>query len=155
IYKDRVGHCRVPQRHRENGFRLGQWVTVQRVNIEKISTERRRRLDELGFIWDPIEADWEERFSYLKIYNERVGHCPVPTRQRENGFRLGQWVSVQRQNKDKMTSERRQRLDELGFVWDVLEADWEDGLNCLKAYKKREDHCNVPKSHKENEFSLG
>jgi superfamily II DNA or RNA helicase/Fe2+ transport system protein FeoA len=155
IYKGRAGHCRVPQRHRENGFRLGQWVTIQRVNKDKISSERRRRLDELGFIWDPREADWEEGFSYLKIYKDRVGHCRVPQRHRENGFRLGQWVTVQRVNIEKISTQRRRRLDELGFIWDPREADWEDGLNCLKAYKKREGHCNVPKSHKENEFSLG
>ena len=29
---------------------------------------------------------------------------------------LGQWVGVQRTNKDKMPTERRQRLDKIGFV---------------------------------------
>jgi superfamily II DNA or RNA helicase len=155
IYKDRVGHCRVPQRYKENGFRLGQWVTVQRANKTKMPSERRQRLEELGFIWDEREADWEEGFNYLKLFKNREGHCRVPQRHKENGFRLGQWISRQRQSKATLSLVRRQRLEELGFIWDEREADWEEGFNYLKAYKKREGHCNVPKSHKEHEFSLG
>jgi len=34
-----------------------------------------------------------------------------------DGYNLGRWVSKQRQRKDTMSAERRQRLDELGFVW--------------------------------------
>jgi hypothetical protein len=118
IYRDRVGHCRVPKTHKEeDGFELGSWVGVQRVKKDKMSLERRKRLDELGFVWDPREADWEEGFSYLKLYQEREGNCRAPKNHKENGFRLGQWLSVQRVNKDKMSSERRKRLDGLGFVW--------------------------------------
>ena len=29
-YHHREGHCRVPERHREQGIRLGLWVAVQR-----------------------------------------------------------------------------------------------------------------------------
>jgi Fe2+ transport system protein FeoA len=155
IYRDRVGDCRVEQRHKENGFALGQWVTVQRVNKHKMSPERRQRLNELGFVWDPHEADWEEGFNHLKIYRDRVGDCLVEQRHKENGFALGQWVSRQRQSKDTLSLKRRQRLDELGFVWDILERDWEEGFNHLRAYKSRENNCNVSKSHKENGFPLG
>jgi hypothetical protein len=61
----------------------------------------------------------------------------------------------QSQNIANLSLIRRQRLDELGFIWDEREADWKEGFNYLKVYKNREGHCNVPKSHKENEFSLG
>jgi len=118
-------------------------------------SERRQRLDELGFVWDPREADWEDGLSYLKIYRGRAGHCRVPQRHKENGFALGLWVSRQRQSKDTLSLERRQGLDELGFVWDVLETDWEEGFNYLKAYNRTANHCNVPKIHKEKGFPLG
>ena len=36
-------------------------------------------------------------------------------------------MSVQRLNKT-LSQERRKRLDELGFVWDLREAAWEDRL---------------------------
>jgi hypothetical protein len=35
----------------------------------------------------------------------------------ENTFKLGNWVHNQRTSKDAMPIARRQRLDELGFVW--------------------------------------
>jgi hypothetical protein len=84
-------------------------------------------LDELGFVWDVLETDWEEGFNYLKAYNRTANHCNVPKMHKEKGFPLGIWVSEQRVNKDKMSSERRQRLDEIGFVWDAREAAWERG----------------------------
>jgi hypothetical protein len=122
IYKEREGHCRVPAKHMENGFRLGQWVVTRRGNADTLSAPRRQQLDELGFVWDPFETDWAEGFSYLKVFKQREGHCRVPAKYKENGYRLGQWVSVQRVNKDTLSAERRQRLDELGFVWSVRQA---------------------------------
>src|SRR6516225_4262406 len=157
IHKAREGHCRVPATHKENGFRLGQWVGVQRHNADTLSAPRRQQLDELGFVWDPFETDWAEGLRYLTIYKKREGHCRVPAAHKENGFRLGQWVSRQRQSKDAETlsEARRQQLDELGFVWNALDAAWEEGFSYLKMYKEREGHCRVPAAHKENGFRLG
>jgi superfamily II DNA or RNA helicase len=157
LYKEREGHCVVPRTHVENGFRLGVWVDNQRAlhRRNELSPERVQRLDHLGFAWDPREIAWEDGFRHLKIYKEREGHCFVPQSHRENGNRLGQWVSVQRSEKDNLSEARRQRLDDLGFVWNALEADWEEGFRYLTMFKEREGHCRVPASHKENGYSLG
>jgi Helicase associated domain len=157
IYKRRAGHCRVPFSHMESGFRLGQWVRVRRRDADSLSAPRRQQLDELGFVWDPLETNWAESLRYLTIYKEREGHCRVPRNHMESGFRLGQWVSRQRQTKDQETlsEARRQQLDELGFIWDPHEADWEEGLRHLITYREREGHCSVPRGHNENGFSLG
>src|SRR6516162_1545883 len=153
IYKEREGHCRVPSTHKENGFHLGQWVRWQRGNADTLSAPRRQQLDELGFVWDPLETDWAEGFRYLTIYKEREGHCRVPRSHKENDFRLGQWVNAQRHK--ALSAPRRQQLDELGFDWDPLETDWAEGFRYLTIYKEREGHCRVPRSHKENGFQLG
>src|SRR5262249_58050364 len=117
-YKKREGHCRVPRNHKENGFGLGQSVVTQR-HSQTLSEARRRQLDELGFVWDPRETDWAEGFRHLTIYKDREGHCRVPVNYMENGFRLGQWVQVQRRNADALSAPHRQQLDELGFVWNA------------------------------------
>jgi superfamily II DNA or RNA helicase len=153
-YKEREGDCRVPARHKENGFNLGNWVNNRRANKNDLSEERRQQLDELGFVWNPIAEDWEKGFLHLKAYKEREGDCRVPARHKENGYPLGQWVNVQRTNQD-LSEERRQRLDKLGFVWDVRAAAWEKGFGYLKTYKEREGDCLVPQSHKENGYPLG
>jgi superfamily II DNA or RNA helicase len=149
------GHCRVPKDYEDNGFRLGGWVNNQRGAKERMPIERRQRLDRLGFIWDSLEEDWAEGFSHLKIYQEREGDCRVPQGYLQNGYRLGQWVSVQRGNKDRLSCQRHERLDELGFIWDPSEADWQEGLRYLTAYKKRTGHCRVPALYKEQGYPLG
>jgi Helicase associated domain len=154
-YKEREGHCRVPRDYREDGFRLGRWVSTQRPNRNTLSEDRRQRLDGLGFVWDPHGAAWDNGFDYLKAYKEREGHCRVPVAQKEAGFPLGQWVNVQRTNKEKLTVDRRRKLDELGFVWDALTAQWEEGFNYLKVFKLREGHCRVPVKYEENGYRLG
>ena len=154
-YKEREGHCNVPQTHQEEGFRLGSWAADQRRNRDTLSRDHRQRLDDIGFAWEPHKAKWELGFSYLKVYKEREGHCRVPKNWKEDGFPLGGWVTHQRPRANSLSKERRKRLDDLGFVWNILEADWEEGFSHLKIYKDREGHCRVPTSHKENGFSLG
>jgi hypothetical protein len=154
-YKDRVGHCRVPRTHKEDGYNLGTWVTNQRFYKEQLLSERRCRLDDLGFVWDIREAKWEEGFRHLKRYKDRVGHCRVPHMYTEDGINLGAWVANQRSRKGQLSKERRCRLDELGFEWDIFEADWEEGFRYLKHYKERVGDCRVPRSHKEDGYNLG
>ena len=142
----------------EDGFRLGRWVIKQRQskNQETLPEARRQQLDELGFVWDPVETDWAEGFRYLTIYKEREGHCRVPPKHMENGFRLGQWVGVQRGNADTLSASRRQQLDELGFVWDVLGTVWEKGFEHLQVFVKNHKHCRVPAQYKTGDgYRLG
>ena len=96
IFHQREGHCRVPDNHLEDGFRLGQWVQVQRFTQETMSSDRRQRLDALGFVWDALTAQWEEGFRFLGLYRQREGDCRVPQNHREDGYRLGGWVQKQR-----------------------------------------------------------
>ncbi len=155
VFKAREGHCRVPKGFTEDGFNLGQWVSTQRTAKDQMSADRRRRLEALGFIWDPFTVAWEEGFSKLEIFKAREGHCRVPAAFSEDDFRLGQWVGVQSSKNDQMSADRRQRLDALGFVWNQLTADWEEGFNNLEAFKLREGHCGVPTAFAENGFRLG
>ena len=98
----------------------------QREARDKLSPERRQRLEELGFVWDQLEQDWQEGLSHLRAYKQREGHCRVPTLFRSaDGYRLGSWVSRQRKpfnrrnTKNRLSPEHRQQLEELGFVWKV------------------------------------
>ena len=117
--------------------------------------ERRERLKALGFVWDVLEANWENGFRYLESYKDREGHCRVPRQHTESGFNLGNWVVEQRLQRNKMPLERRDRLDRLDFVWDPRETAWENGFEHLTRYSRREGHCRVPKTFKENGFDLG
>jgi hypothetical protein len=54
-----------------HGFKLGVWVDTQRQNWEKLSEERRERLNSLtGWTPNSKQALWNEGFSYLLKYVE-------------------------------------------------------------------------------------
>ena len=149
------GDCHVSQKHVQNGFRLGGWVGEQRQNKAKLIPERVRRLDSLGFSWEPLNDRWEEAFTNLLKFYERKGHCRVPKNHIEQGFALGGWVGKQRSKKSLLTPDRRQRLSSIGFTWDPHADAWEEGFSSLQTFSKREGHCHVGLNLKVNGFNLG
>ena len=121
-----------------------------------MSPERLKRLEATGFVWDAMVDKWQEGFSKLEQFLAREGHCRVPTSHKENGYKLGAWVSNQRSKKANMYSERIDRLDELGFVWDSIAVAWEEGFNKLQCFHVREGHCQVPFRYKDEDgYNLG
>jgi len=154
-YYDREGHFRVPALHSESGFKLGQWVSNQRANRETLNEDRRQRLDELGFVWDARADRWSEGFIYLQRFHAREGHSKVTQSHLEDGFKLGVWVGKQRGRREGLTKDRRRRLDELGFVWDPLDQQWEEGFSRLTAFQALEGHCRVHPDYSEGGFKLG
>jgi Helicase associated domain len=118
-YKELFGDCNVPSAWEEKP-ELGFWVTQQRMlgNRGKLSTDRKARLDALGFDWGTRHTLWDTMFTELKRYKEEFGHCNVPQKWRQNP-KLGAWVSSQRAQErgGKLSSERKARLDALGFEW--------------------------------------
>ena len=130
-------------------------LTTDRGIKDSLSPERKQRLDALGLVWDPLTAQWEQGFSKLQQFKEREGNCRVHLGHKEGDFNLGSWVSVQRNTKDIMPPERIERLNALGFIWDVLTARWEQGFSKLQQFKEREGNCRVPNVHKEGDFNLG
>ena len=49
-----------------------------------------------GWTWDPFADQWEEGFSRLLDYVERNGDARVPQSYTVDGYKLGQWVGMQR-----------------------------------------------------------
>jgi uncharacterized protein (DUF2384 family) len=145
----------VPRLFKLDGFNLGNWVGTQRSTKDSLSPERRQRLDDIGFVWDALTEAWEEGFSKLLKFKETEGHCRVPGKLKLDGFNLGAWVGRQRAEKDSLSPERIQRLDDIGFVWDVLTEAWEEGFSKLLQFKEAEGHCRVPTGLKLDGFNLG
>ena len=124
-YKGSHGNCLVPQRFKENR-RLADWVSEQRIahNKGRLEAERMRRLEELGFDWNPVSTKWEEMFQQLVQFKQEHGHANVPQRSGKYAA-LGTWVRNQRgakRDKRPIMVERTKRLDEVGFMWTLIES---------------------------------
>jgi len=120
-YKDREGHCNVPQSHVEDGENLGTWLKTQRKWKEKLNTDQIKRLDEIGVMWDLLSQQWEKNLSLLVKYKDREGHCNVLQRHKEEGENLGAWLNTQRlaKRKGNLNIYQLKKLDEIGVVWNV------------------------------------
>jgi superfamily II DNA or RNA helicase len=154
-FHEHEGHCQVPARFLANGLRLGAWVHSQRTSNKFLPEERIRRLNSIGFVWDPLSDKWEKSFAELKEFREREGHCRVTPHLTFNGLRLGAWVGYLRRRKDKLTAEQIKRLNALGFTWDQLSDLWEESFALLKEFHQREGHCRVPDGLEERGIKLG
>jgi hypothetical protein len=119
-YKRENGHCLVPQRHHED-MSLGMWVHKQRHFHSKntIRLDRKDLLNKLGFVWSvDNSALWRQQYEKLAEFKRKNGHCNVMARYQED-MSLGKWVGTQRVRhvNNKMRQDRKELLDELGFVW--------------------------------------
>jgi superfamily II DNA or RNA helicase len=152
-YVEEHGDGTVPQRYRTpTGFRLGHWISNRRQQFKasRLSAERVAKLDALGFVWDPLQLDFERGLAEFAAYVEANRSARVPTNYKTPaGFKLGTWCSERRKQRTAGTlpEDRVAALDELGFVWDPLQFDFELGLAELTAYVAQHSEAAVPISY--------
>jgi len=67
-------------------------------------------------------VQWEKDFKHLVAYKEKFGDCwleLINADLRDPYNTLADWVSKVRSQKDRLTPERLDRLNGLGFEWKV------------------------------------
>ena len=162
LYKESTGNPNTPNTYKTTeGFSLGTWQNNQRSNYKtgKISPERIERLENIGFKWDILEEQFEIGFKETLLYKEKTGDPNVPaTYKTTEGFLLGSWQSNQRGNykTGKISPERIEMLENIGFKWDIREKWFEEGFQETLLYKERTGDSNVPRTYMTAEgFQLG
>lgn len=153
------GHSNVPFPYMVGEYNLRSWVATQRGLYKRgaLSEERVRELEELpGWVWDVLEDNWTRHYEGLKKFAERKGHARAPQSCIEDGLKLGQWVAVQRRNRDDITPEKRELLEALpGWSWDPHIDRWEKAYSVLVKFVEREGNARVHKEHVEDGVRLG
>jgi superfamily II DNA or RNA helicase len=137
------GHCRVPLNFKAGKISLGNWVGAQRQKKDQLTVDQIKRLDALGFSWDPHAEQWDKLFRLLKKYSEREGHCYVPHEFMEDGEKLGNWVGNLRQYKDRLSADKINQLVSLGFSWNSRIDKWQKSFDMLRKFHSRFGHCRV------------
>lgn len=142
-YKKRHGNLAVPAGYETpEGEKLGNWCYNIRSRYKKghLSQERIELLDEMGFVWENFGLYWEDGYFHAKAYFFEHGNLAVTKRyQCDDGFKLGLWLSTQRNvRKGKvsgnLTEEKIRRLDAIGMSWESKSND-RFGLY-IKAYRR-------------------
>jgi hypothetical protein len=170
-FKRKNGNCLVPQRYEEGGVSLGVWVRTQRQHHSKnkLRLDRKRLLDELGFVWKApatgannkkYDKYWHQHYEKMVEFKRKNGDCLVPQRY-EGELSLGVWVRTQRQfhGNNKIRLDRKGLLDEIGFVWKVPTAGpdnkkydkhWYQHYEKLVEFKRKNGNCLVPQRYQED-----
>ena len=160
-YKSEHNNCKVLASHRaKDGYKLGNWVFNRRTEYRegKLSQDRIDALNALGFIWE-LGSPFSQKLLELKAYKAEHGHCRVPAGfKTEDGFRLGKWVTGNRTEyrEGKLSQDRIDALNALGFIWDLREEDFQEGLGYLKAYRAEHGHTSFNEGYvAEDGYELG
>ena len=127
----------------EAGFGLGRWLELQR-QIQagekpgRLTAEQAARLEKLGIAWKQrMEQAWERGYAAAREYRGEYGNLMVPVRYRDkNGFALGEWIVYNRQRflGNNLSTDRVERLEALGMVWDTVQDIWEQSYCAAVQY---------------------
>ena len=152
---------------------LADTLDQYRTNMAKNASQTRESISDKIIFDMPVSVDaefssalrtvlveastesWEFWFGLLEQFKEAKGHCRVPKKLKLVGFNLGSWVQNQRSSQDSMSPERKQRLDDIGFVWDSLTEAWEEGFSKLLQFKELEGHFRIPKPYCQSQSNKG
>ena len=103
---------------------------------------------------DTLTASWDDMYLKAKKFYEEKGHLNVPSTYRtEDGYSLGTWIMTQRAvrkglQRGILSSERIEKLDAIGMLWNVQErSDWDVCFAAAEAYAKEHGDLNVPKDY--------
>lgn len=155
VYYKEHGNLDIPLPYvTADGIRLGKWIHNIR-SVRKtanrsytLSSEQIKALDELDMLWDrKNDRLWEKGYRKAMQYRKEFGNLEVPSAyQTSDGYRLGAWISEQRQ-KPNLSEHRKQRLDALGMRWKKPDS-WEIRYTLAKDFYKTHGHLNMPASYK-------
>lgn len=103
------------------------------------------------------DEKWNEMFYKLQDFRQVHNHCLIPQKYPQD-VKLGRWVHYQRvefglytnRGQGKITPERIDLLEKVGFEWDPQRGRWNEMYNRLCKYKERFHHVQVPKGYKED-----
>ena len=139
----------------EDGIKLGMWLCNVRNSYRgtnkayKLTQEQIDALNKIGMIWMPrFDRAWEQGYEEATTYYKEHGNLDVPTTYvLANGYRLGGWICDQRERRDKLSDERKERLNALGMIW-VKEKSWDKAYAAACEFYTLNGHLNVPHGYK-------
>ena len=173
-YKQKHGHLEISLEEDKSLYHFCHNVRTGRKcpgRGTKITDERVKALDEIGFSWIPskrdrsYEARFEERLEDLRQYKEQHGHLNVSREEDQSLFYFCNNVRYGRSQPGKgmvVTDDRVKALDEIGFTWraprnesiTTKRKSFESRLEDLRQYKQKHCHLNVTREEDKSLFDF-
>ena len=158
-----VSQMRVLQGKGEEGSKA--WKDAMTEYAEKIEfydlpikIDQKRFIERLNTrIVEIIGRQWDFWYGLTLRYKDEFDDANVPARYKTaSGYNLGTWQNNQRGNysKENLSPDRIDRLEKIGFKWNILEEKFEKGFQENLLYKERTGNPNVPARHKTDEGYL-
>ena len=124
-YYEEHGNINISQKEVIQGIWLGKWIVSQKkamqegkLTHEQIEILKTLPMEEVG----RKDNRWWFMYEEAKKYYLKFGHLNIPMDYlTSNGKKLSDWIIRQRRNYrlGKMPSEHKEKLDEIGFIWDL------------------------------------
>lgn len=139
------GQISVPKGYQTvDGFNLDSWVSSQKNKYRRnrLSDYEKDRLNEIDFSLSINNNNFDKKFELLIEYMN-VNHCDsnIPQTTVYKGEKLGVFVSSMRTAyKNKSISDyRKEKLEDIGFIWNIKDKQWNDILQWFSKYKKEHE----------------
>ena len=151
------GNLLVPVRYiSPNGIRLGSWIASQRMirngkQSGKLTAEQIERLERIGMVWSADDERWRVGYEAALIYSRTYGNLNVPSDyETADGYRLGLWIKLKRQQYKRGTLSDRQihDLEKIGMCWNANTEHWQEMYDEAKKYYELNGNLKVPPAYK-------
>ena len=143
----------VPRSYRFGGVAVGRWLENQRLvragkKNGRLTAEQAARLDKIGMNWKKrLELAWENGCASARRYRGSHSDLLVPVHYKDkDGFALGEWIVYNRQRylSGNLPSDRVERLEALGMVWDTGSILWEKSYAAAVQYYLENHTLEIP-----------
>ena len=143
----------VPRSYSFGGVAVGRWLENQRLvragkKKGRLTAAQAARLDKIGMNWKKrLELAWENGCASARRYRDSHSDLLVPVHYKDkDGFALGEWIVYNRQRYlgGNLPSDRVERLEALGMVWDTGSILWEKSYAAAVQYYLENHTLEIP-----------
>ena len=160
-YYHEHGNLEIPKDYKtRDGYSLGFWIFTQRqvykgAKNTSLTEMQIKKLESIGMVWENMrDLQWNRNYQKAKEYFEANGHLRIPgTYVTDDGVQLGQWIAGLRSHRKNgsnqafLNSDRIEKLDAIGMIWDVPDYLWNQYYSAALDYFKVHGDLDVPKDY--------
>ncbi len=141
--------------YKENGLGNKREIKLSDATFD-VEIENHDLYEMLLSLRNRLQLSWMDYYELAKKYYEHHGDLSVINRFKtmngyeydEDGIALGMWINTQRKKYENLSVERRNMLEEIGFVQHFHDTTWRQIYNLAKNYYEHYGDLLIPRNFK-------